>query len=113
ARAAEGGRFVQQIQSPESGKSAYFRNRQILLAMTASAALLAGLASAEALPLDQQALMPQWQGLRPAAKPHGVAVASREKQPAKTKPAAEEIAGHAKGVLTGAISDDRQTATRY
>ena len=40
-------------QRPEKGHSAYFRNRDALLAMTASAALLAGLAtSADALPLN-------------------------------------------------------------
>ena len=48
------GAFVQKSQRPNSGPSAYFRNRQSLLAMTASAALLAGLASANALPLNQQ-----------------------------------------------------------
>jgi lipoprotein-anchoring transpeptidase ErfK/SrfK len=104
---------VHKIQSPGSGKSTFFRNRHTLLMMTASAALLAGLASADALPLDQQPLMPQWQGLRPAAKPHGLVVASREKHPAKPKPAAEDVAAKAKGVLSVIISIDRQQLTLY
>jgi lipoprotein-anchoring transpeptidase ErfK/SrfK len=104
---------VQKIQWPESGKSAYFRNRQTLLAMTASAALLAGLASADALPLDQQWPTQQSQGLRPAAKPNGLVVASREKHPAKAKPGAEDVAAKAKGVLSVVISIDRQQLTLY
>jgi lipoprotein-anchoring transpeptidase ErfK/SrfK len=104
---------VHQIQSPESGKSTYFRNRQILLVMTASAALLAGIASAEALPYDQQWPMQQSQRLRPAAKPSGMVVGSREKHPSKAKPAAEDVAAKAKGVLSVIISIDRQQLTLY
>src|SRR5439155_156247 len=48
------GAFVQKSQRPNAGPSAYFRNRQNLLAVTASAALLAGIACANALPLTQQ-----------------------------------------------------------
>src|SRR5262249_42526141 len=73
------GAFVHKIQWPGSGKSTYFRNRQTLLVMTASAALLAGIASAEALPFDQQWPTQQPQRLRPAAKPNGLVVVSREK----------------------------------
>jgi lipoprotein-anchoring transpeptidase ErfK/SrfK len=104
---------VQKIQWPVSGKSTYSRNRQILLVMTASAALLAGLASADALPLDQQWPMQQSQGLRPAAKPNSSVVASREKHPAKAKPGAEDVATKAKGVLSVVISIDRQQLTLY
>ena len=104
---------MHKIQRPESGKSAYFRNRQTLLVMTASAALLAGVASAEALPFDQQWPMQQPQRLRPAAKPNGSVVASREKHPAKAKPGAEDVAAKAKGVLSVIISIDRQQLTLY
>jgi lipoprotein-anchoring transpeptidase ErfK/SrfK len=104
---------VHKIQWPGSGKSAYFRNRQRLLVMTASAALLAGIASAEALPFDQQWPTQQPQRLRPAAKPNGLAVASRDKQPAKAKPGAEDVAAKAKGVLSVIIAIDRQQLTLY
>ena len=103
---------MHKIQWPASGKSTYLRNRQILLVMTASAALLAGIASAEALPFDQQWPTQQPQRLRPAAKPNGLVVASREKQ-AKAKPAAEDVAAKAKGVLSVIISIDRQQLTLY
>ena len=104
---------MHKIQWPESGKSAYFRNRQILLAMTASAALLAGIASAEALPFDQQWPTQQSQRARLAAKPNGLAVASRDKHPAKAKPGAEDVAAKAKGVLSVIIAIDRQQLTLY
>jgi lipoprotein-anchoring transpeptidase ErfK/SrfK len=104
---------VHKIQWPESGKSTYSRNRQTLLVMTAGAALLAGLASADALPLDQQWPTQQSQGLRPAAKPNGLVVASREKHPAKAKSGAEDVAAKAKGVLSVIISIDRQQLTLY
>jgi lipoprotein-anchoring transpeptidase ErfK/SrfK len=104
---------VHKIQWPGSGKSTYFRNRQTLLVMTASAALLAGIASAEALPFDQQWPTQQPQRLRPAAKPNGLAVASRDKQPAKAKPGAEDVAAKAKGVLSVIIAIDRQQLTLY
>ena len=73
------GAFVQKSQRPNSGPSAYFRKRQSLLAMTASAALLAGLASANALPLNQQ----RPQAFYPSGKPNGLVVAAREKPSAK------------------------------
>jgi lipoprotein-anchoring transpeptidase ErfK/SrfK len=104
---------VHKIQWPGSGKSTYFRNRQTLLVMTASAALLAGIASAEALPFDQQWPTQQPQRLRPAAKPNGPVVASREKHPAKAKPGAEDVAAKAKGVLSVIIAIDRQQLTLY
>jgi lipoprotein-anchoring transpeptidase ErfK/SrfK len=104
---------VHKIQWPGSGKSTYFRNRQTLLVMTASAALLAGIASADALPFDQQWPTQQPQRWRPAAKPNGFAVASRDKQPAKAKPGAEDVAAKAKGVLSVIIAIDRQQLTLY
>jgi lipoprotein-anchoring transpeptidase ErfK/SrfK len=104
---------VHKIHWPESGKSAYFRNRQTLLAMTASAALFAGIASAEALPFDQQWPTQQPQRLRPAAKPNSLVVASRDKHPVKAKPSAEDVAAKAKGVLSVVISIDRQQLTLY
>ena len=104
---------MQKIQWPESGKSTYFRNRQTLLVMTASAALLAGIASADALPFDQQWPTQQPQRLRSVAKPNGLVVATREKHPAKAKSGAEDVAAKAKGVLSVIISIDRQQLTLY
>ena len=97
-------------QRPNSGPSAYFRNRQSLLVMTASAALLAGLASANAFPYNQP-LVP-WQGYHPA-KPRGLVVASREKSSTKAKTATDDVAAKAKGVLSVVISIDRQHLTLY
>jgi lipoprotein-anchoring transpeptidase ErfK/SrfK len=92
---------VQKSQRPNSGPSAYFHNRQSLLAMTASAALLAGLASANALPLNQQ----RPQAFYPSGKPNGLVVAAREKP--------SDVAAKAKGVLSVIISIDKQQLTLY
>ena len=97
-------------QRPNPGPSAYFRNRQSLLVMTASAALLAGLASANAFPYNQP-LVP-WQGYHPA-KPRGLVVASREKSSTKAKAATDDVAAKAKGVLSVVISIERQHLTLY
>jgi hypothetical protein len=51
--------------------------------------------------------------LRPAAKPNGLVVASRDKHPAKAKPGAEDVAAKAKGVLSVIIAIDRQQLTLY
>src|SRR4030095_3010672 len=88
------GAFVQKSQRPNSGPSAYFHNRESLLAMTASAVLLAGLASANALPLNQQ----RPQAFYPSGKPNGLA--AREKPSAKPKAATDDVAAKAKGVLS-------------
>jgi lipoprotein-anchoring transpeptidase ErfK/SrfK len=98
---------VQKSQRPNAGPSAYFRNRQSLLAMTASAALLAGIASASALPLTQQ-----FEIGRPA-RPHAVVMASRDKSSTKAKPAAEDVAAKAKGTLSVIITIDKQQLTLY
>jgi len=98
---------VQKSQRPNAGPSAYFRNRQNLLAVTASAALLAGIASANALPLTQQ-----YEVGRPA-KPNGAVLASRDKSSSKVKPAAEDVAARAKGILSVVITIDRQQVTLY
>ena len=98
---------MQKSQRPNAGPSAYFRNRQGLLAMTASAALLAGLASANALPLSQQFEVGRW------AKPHGVVLASRDKSSTKAKPAAEDVVAKAKGILSVIITIDKQQLTLY
>jgi L,D-transpeptidase catalytic domain len=103
------GAFVQKSQWPNPGPSAYFHNRQSLLAMTASAALLAGLASANALPLNQQ----RPQAFYPSAKPNGLVVAAREKPSAKPKAATDDVAAKAKGVLSVIISIDKQQLTLY
>jgi lipoprotein-anchoring transpeptidase ErfK/SrfK len=103
------GAFVQKSQRPNSGPSAYFHNRQSLLAMTASAVLLAGLASANALPLNQQ----RPQAFYPSGKPNGLVVAAREKPSAKPKAATDDVATKAKGVLSVIISIDKQQLTLY
>src|SRR5262245_24478726 len=77
--------------------------------MTAGAALLAGLASADALPFNQQ----QSQGLRPSAKPNGLVVAAREKPSTKAKAGSEDVAAKAKGVLSVIISINKQQLTLY
>jgi lipoprotein-anchoring transpeptidase ErfK/SrfK len=100
---------VQKSQRPNSGPSSYFHNRQSLLAMTASAALLAGLASANAFPLNQQ----RPQAFYPSAKPNGLVVAAREKPSAKPKAATDDVAAKAKGVLSVIISIDKQQLTLY
>src|SRR5262245_31363629 len=80
--------------------------------MTASAALLAGLTSASALPLNMQ---PQYEIGRPVVKANRLAVASREKSPAKAKAKAntDDVAAKAKGLLSVVISIDRQRLTLY
>ena len=96
---------MQKSQRPNAGPSAYFRNRQNLLAVTASAALLAGIASANALPLTQQYEVGR------SAKPNGAVLASRDKSSSKVKPAAEDVAARAKGILSVVIAIDRHTST--
>jgi lipoprotein-anchoring transpeptidase ErfK/SrfK len=100
---------VQKSQRPNPGPSAYFRNRQSLLAMTASVALLAGLTAADALPLSQQWAAPSQLG-RPA---NGLRVASRDKSSTKVKPAADDVAARAKGILSVIITIDKQQVTLY
>ncbi|HEX4828711.1 MAG TPA: L,D-transpeptidase family protein, partial [Xanthobacteraceae bacterium] len=78
--------------------------------MTASAALLAGLTSASALPLNVQ---PQYEVGRPVVKPNRLAVASREKSPAKAKANTDDVAAKAKGLLSVIISIDKQRLTLY
>ena len=82
--------------------------------MTASAALLAGLAtSANALPFNlQPSAGPQSESGR-VAKPNGTAVASRDKASTKAKEGSEDVAARAKGVLTVVISLDKQQLTLY
>src|SRR5437660_9900115 len=103
------GAFVQKSQRPNAGPSVYFHNRQSLLAMTASAALLAGLASANALPLNQQ----RPQAFYPSGTPNGLVVAAREKPSAKPRAATDDVAAKAKGVLSVIISIDKQQLTLY
>ena len=97
-------------QRPNAGRSAYFRNRESFLAMTASAALLAGLTSASAFPLNAQ---PQYEAGRPVVKPNRLVVASREKSPAKAKASTDDVAAKAKGLLSVVISIDKQRLTLY
>ena len=99
-------------QRPNAGRSAYFRNRESLLAMTASAALLAGLGSADALPFNVAPAAPQAQAGRPVVKPNRLVVAAREK-PAKAKANADDVAAKAKGLLSVIISLNKQRLTLY
>ena len=96
--------------------------------MTASAALLAGLAtsfatSANALPFNlqpqtapQPAAVPQLDAARPVVarptKPN-VVTASRDKPAGKEKESAEDVASKAKGLLAVIISIDKQQLTLY
>jgi lipoprotein-anchoring transpeptidase ErfK/SrfK len=104
---------VQKSHRPDAGQSSYRRNRDTLLAMTATAALLAGLAtSANALPFNvQPSAEPRSESGR-VVRPSGTAVASREKTSTKPK-ASEDVAARAKGVLTVVISLDKQQLTLY
>ncbi|HEY6994363.1 MAG TPA: L,D-transpeptidase [Xanthobacteraceae bacterium] len=103
---------MQKSQRPEKGHCAYFRNRETLLAMTASAALLAGLAtSADALPLNAQA-----QGAPQAGRQgtlHRTVLAARDKAPVKPKQHVDDVAAKAKGVLSVVISLNKQRLTLY
>jgi lipoprotein-anchoring transpeptidase ErfK/SrfK len=104
---------VHKPQRPEKGHSAYFRNRDALLAMTASAALLAGLAtSADALPLNVQPTAAPSSDLGRPVRPKPTVLASRDRGPAKAKES-EDVAAKAKGVLTVVIAIDRQQLTLY
>jgi lipoprotein-anchoring transpeptidase ErfK/SrfK len=86
--------------------------------MTASAAVLAGLAApAQALPFNLQSTSqpmaaPPPDFARPA-KPGGVTAPSREKTAAKEKDGAQELAPKAKGLLSVIISIDKQQLTLY
>jgi lipoprotein-anchoring transpeptidase ErfK/SrfK len=104
---------VQKSQRPNAGRSAYFRNRESLLAMTAGAALLAGLTSANALPLNVQPAAAQSEAGRTVVKPNRLVVASREKSPAKAKASTDDVAAKAKGLLSVVISIDKQRLTLY
>ena len=88
------------------------RNREALLVMTASAALLAGLTtSIEALPFNQQPVG-QSEAWPPAkAKAKGKALTARDK--ASAKPESEDLAAKANGVLAVVISIDKQQLTLY
>ena len=88
------------------------RNREALLIMTASAALLAGLTtSIEALPFNQQPVG-QSEAWPPAkAKAKGKALTARDK--ASAKPESEDLAAKANGVLAVVISIDKQQLTLY
>jgi lipoprotein-anchoring transpeptidase ErfK/SrfK len=86
--------------------------------MTASAAVLAGLATpAQALPFNLQST-PQPMAAPPPdfarpAKPSGATAPSREKTAAKEKDGAQELAPKAKGLLSVIISIDKQQLTLY
>jgi lipoprotein-anchoring transpeptidase ErfK/SrfK len=81
--------------------------------MTASAALLAGLTSASALPLNAQPAAAQSEVGRPVVKPNRLVVASREKSPAKAKASTDDVAAKAKGLLSVVIAIDKQRLTLY
>jgi lipoprotein-anchoring transpeptidase ErfK/SrfK len=103
---------VQKTQRPGMGHF-YSRNRTALLAMTASAALLTGLASsANAVPLIMQSgPVPQPEAAR-SAKPKSTVLASRDKAATKPKES-EDVAARAKGVLTVVVSISKQQLTLY
>jgi len=75
--------------------------------MTASAALLAGLTSASAFPLNA------YDAGRSVVNPNRLVVASREKSPAKAKASTDDVAAKAKGLLSVVISIDKQRLTLY
>jgi lipoprotein-anchoring transpeptidase ErfK/SrfK len=104
---------VPKSQRPNAGRSAYFRNRESLLAMTASAALLAGLSCANALPLNVAPAAPQAEAGRSVVKPNRLVVAARGKSPAKAKANTDDVAAKAKGLLSVIISLDKQRLTLY
>src|ERR1700737_2457624 len=118
------GASVQKEARPAKGQSVLSRNKQLLLSMTASLALLAGLASsAEAFPFDWPSRTdlrrPDFgrqdiSTAREAASGRTL-VAAREKAADKAKAVAKEpeLASKAKGVLTIAISIDKQQLTLY
>jgi lipoprotein-anchoring transpeptidase ErfK/SrfK len=81
--------------------------------MTASAALLAGLSSASALPLNVAPAAPQAEAGRSVVKANRLTVASREKSPAKAKANTDDVAAKAKGLLSVIISIDKQRLTLY
>jgi len=88
-----------------AGRSAFFRNHDGVLALTAGAALLAGLTtSAGAVPFNQQ---PQAQ---PAPAKSGIVTVARDKAAA---PKEDDVAAKAKGLLTVIISIDKQQLTLY
>jgi lipoprotein-anchoring transpeptidase ErfK/SrfK len=91
----------------------YSRNRTALLAMTASAALLTGLASsANAVPLIMQPEpAPRPEAAR-SVKPKSTVLASRDKAATKLKES-EDVAAKAKGVLTVVVSISKQQLTLY
>ncbi len=75
--------------------------------MTASAAaLLAGLTSANAFPSSQPSEVAR-------SGRHAVVLASRDKSSTKAKPAAEDVAAKAKGILSVVITIDKQQVTLY
>jgi lipoprotein-anchoring transpeptidase ErfK/SrfK len=81
--------------------------------MTASAALLVGLSSASALPLNAVPAISQAEAGRSVVKPNRQLVASREKSPAKAKANTDDVAAKAKGLLSVIISIDKQRLTLY
>src|SRR5262249_35781912 len=105
------------------GQSVYSSHRAMLLAMTASVALLVGLgAPALAFPFDwgQQRSAPQPMAAPDAAKPTARAAktAARDKVAAKDgakdqESTPEELSPKAKGVLTVVISIAKQQLTLY
>ena len=104
---------MQKSQRPNRGHSVYSRNREALLAMTATAALLTGLAtSANAVPLNMQPGSAPLPDAARSAKPKATVLASRDK--ASTKPKeSEDLAARAKGVLTVVVSISKQQLTLY
>src|SRR4029453_14738880 len=78
-----------------------------MLGRRASAALLAGIASANALPLNQQG------GFYLSTRPNGLVAPPREKPSAKPKAATDDVAAKAKGVLSVIISIDKQQLPLY
>src|SRR5262245_34201580 len=78
--------------------------------MTASAALLASLTSANAFPFNAP---PQYEAGRSVVKANRLVVASREKSPPKAKASTDDVAAKAKGLLSVVISIDKQRLTLY
>ena len=103
---------MQKTQRPDMGHF-YSRNRTALLAMTASAALLTGLASAaNAVPLIMQPEAAPRPETARSVKPKSTVLASRDKAATKPKES-EDVAAKAKGVLTVVVSISKQQLTLY
>ncbi len=114
---------MQETQRPATGQSVLSHHKKLMMAMTASLALLGGLASssANAFPFEFEPRLgpaPSFSGQGATvqrAKPGQLLTALRQKSPAKeeAKENPGDVAKKANGVLTIFISIDKQQLTLY